>query len=242
MSIPLNTMPSPRKKIDDILTAAQRTPDAATVIALYCNHLERLLRDHYAADPYDPGICQEEWSAENYLAAEARERVEVIGDAINEDTVNQEIKMLMDIHVLFQHLDSLMLFRKRIQDGEGGFPLDARIREFYDEICWLLEERALDESVPAGQIIRYLFEHAIHEADTYLRGGIQVNQESAVLEMAEAIAQEEFAQRFTPPSLREFCCSDSAMPGRLPRRGIRRMKSPVRRAGSVRRRSWRRRF
>ena len=217
----------PLPPVLDVLAAAKRTNDAATVITLYCGHLEGLLAAQHAADP---AASPEEWSADSYLAAKARERAEIIAEAINDDTVNQEITLLMDVHGMFQYLDLLMILRKHVDAGERGLTLDATIRDLYDQLCWVMEARALDESVPAAQIVRYLFAPSMRNADTYLRAGVQVRRECAV-----------FDQRFTPPAERSPGWTPGAMHGTPPRTGSPSMKNFAPRAGSARRRSWRRR-
>ncbi len=229
-------MPTPTQKIKDILASAKKTQDAATVITLYADHLEALLRAQHAATPQDPAVDQEEWSAESSLAANIDEIAEALADASDDDLNKPSFQLLSTTKDLFEYLCSLLELQQHVEAGERGLILDETIRELYDVVCWVLEESPLDESVPAAQIVRHLFGHPLRNADTFLRGCIRANQDADLLDEAEKIAEDEFDQRFTPPSLRESCWSACARPGMPRRTGIRRTSSPARWAGSARRR------
>ncbi len=233
-------MPTPTQKIEDILAAAKNTQDAASVITLYADHLEALLRALQAATPQDPDVDPAEWSAESSLAAEIDEIAEALADASDDDLNKPSFQLLSTTKDLFEYLGSLLELQQHVEAGERGLVLDETIREFYDAFCWYIEECQFDESVPATQIVRYLFGHPLRNADTFLRGCIRANQDADLLDEAEEIAEDEFDQRFTPPSLRESCWSGGATPGRRRRTGIRRTKSSALRAKSARPRSWRR--
>jgi len=233
-------MPTPHQTIDAILAAAGSTDDSATVITLYADHLEALLAADQAAALDCDEITPDDWSPEGHLDMIIARLAEAITDDFKNDAVDDMTNDLTEALNFLQFIKPILVMRQRMDAGERGIDLDDTIRGYYGTLCWAMEERCFDDSVPAARILRYIFAPSLRNADTFLRGCIRANQEDALLDEAEAIAEDETDQRFTPPSLRSPGWPACATPGRQRRTGSRRTSSSVRLAGSALRRSWRR--